>query len=132
MNSSKKLIATAAFTGLLVSGAGHSAMAGDVPFQATMKPFHGISFDLGTNRAIGYYLVGEGMCELVLSLVEPPAWDGIPALTATRFEVAIPAGKTRRFASAENKILEFACRADVQTMTVTAVDMVAAESGPAD
>lgn len=128
MTSTKKITFALALTSVLaISHAGAVQAAEDSPVL-TMKPFHGISFDVGTKRAVTYFLADNGTCDLVVTLADPPSWDdNIPAFSAQRFEAAIPAGKSRRFSSAEGKTLEFSCQARADAMSVKAVEQIAAE-----
>jgi hypothetical protein len=41
----------------------------------TMKPLHGVSFDLGTKRAVSFFSSVAGHCKLVLTYAEPLVWD---------------------------------------------------------
>jgi len=98
----------------------------------TMKPVHGISFDVGSKRAVSYFQNDRGLCNLTLMVAEAMNGDEEPSDTAARFEVKIDAGKTARFDTAEGKSLEFACTADAQAMSVKAVDKVADGALPAN
>ena len=90
----------------------------------TMKPLHAISFDVGTERAVSYFLSENGHCRLVVTLAGEPDWDNAGAFTAARFEAAIHAGKSTRY-----NVTEFACAADAQAMKVMHVEQVAASAG---
>ncbi len=96
----------------------------------TMKPLQGISFDVGTKRAVSYFLREDGICKLVLTLAEAPAWDDSSRYTATRFEAAVDPGNATRYDSPEGKSLDFGCLADAQAMRVRAVDEVAVGPHP--
>lgn len=120
-----KIIAATALTGLLALHNAGAVQAAESSSQLTMKPLHGISFDVGTQRAVSYFLSDNGRCKLVLTLAEQPNWDDGPSLSATRFEAAVPGGKSTRFNSPEGKALEFACQTDAQAMSVKAVEQVA-------
>lgn len=121
-----KIIATAALTGFLFANNSGALQAADISSGLTMKPLHGISFDVGTMRAVSYFLSDNGRCRLVLTLAEEPNWDDLSRFVATRFEAAISGGKASRFHPAEGKTLEFECQADAQSMNVKAVDQFAA------
>jgi hypothetical protein len=76
----------------------------------TMKPLHGISLDVGTKRAVSYFLSKNALCKLTLMVGEAFTDDEVPADTATRFNVSIDPGKT------------------AQAMSLTTVNQVAAYS----
>ena len=124
MTSTKKLIVATALTGLL-AGAGTLQAAETSRALKTMKPMHGISFDVGAERAVSFFLSENGHCKLVVTLAGEPNWNDIGSFTVTRFEAAISAGKTTRYISTEGKGFEFACASDAQAVSVTALDQVA-------
>ena len=116
--------AVAALAGLVLASA--PSKAASVDSTLTMKPQHGISFDVGTKRAVSYFLSVAGQCRLVLTLADQPDWEQFASFTTTRFEATLPADKTIRFASPENKMLEFACLPGAQSMSVRPIDFFAA------
>jgi len=96
----------------------------------TMKPLQGISFDVGTKRAVSYFLREDGICKLVLTLADAPAWDDSSRFNTTRFEAAVGPGNATRYDSSEGKSLDFACLADAQAMSIRPVDEVAVGPRP--
>jgi hypothetical protein len=126
-----KLVVATAFAGVLAAAELGTLKAADSSPILTMKPLQGISFDVGTKRAVSYFLREDGMCKLVLTLAEAPIWDEPSRFAATRFEAAIDAGKATRYDSPEGKSLDFACLAGAQSMSVEALDEVAVKSAPA-
>ena len=80
--------------------AGISAMAGpgmtraiDPASPLTVKLLQGVSFDIGTKRAVSYFLSGDNACKLTLMLAEVAQGDEASGLTATRMMVAIESGR---------------------------------------
>src|SRR3990172_11688765 len=123
-----KLILTAfAIAGLGLSGSAASAGSSDA---LTMKPVHGISFDVGSKRAVSYFQNDRGLCNLTLMIAEAMNGDEVPSGTAARFRVAVGAGKSTRLDTTEGKSLDFACSANARAMSVNVVDRVAAGSRP--
>ncbi|MGQ0673190.1 MAG: hypothetical protein ACT4N2_09980 [Hyphomicrobium sp.] len=113
--TSTKLIALAA------SIAASSAQAQDAAPSLTMKPLAGISLDLGSERAVGYFQSADGACKLVLTLAGEPNWDNASVFAASRFEASIGAGKSVRYASDTGKAIDFACAADAQSVSASPV-----------
>jgi hypothetical protein len=99
--------------------------ADGLPTPVTMKPNHGVSFDVGAKHAVAYFLAESGTCQLVFTLADKPDWNGVPSFIATRFEAAVPALKETQFRSTEGKVVEFECHADARTMSVKTVDQIA-------
>ena len=108
-----------------------TAASADSSPALKMKPLHGVSFDVGSKRAVGYFQTGNGLCNLTLMVAEAMNGDEVPGDTAARFDVAIGAGTTARLDAAEGKSLEFACTADAQAMSVKALDQFAVNQIPA-
>lgn len=122
--STKRLISAAALVGVLATHSTGTLFAEELSSTKIMKPIHGISFDVGSKRAVSYFLSENGQCKLVLTLADPPKWDDISTFTATRFEATIPGGKATRFHSSESKSHEFACHPNAQAMSVIPVTRV--------
>src|SRR5262245_64335257 len=88
---------TAVIAGLVVltqASARQLTDSGDV----TMSPMKGISFDVGAERAVSYFLSENGECKLVLTHAGESK-ENDTTFTATRFEATIDAGKTKRYVS---------------------------------
>ena len=67
----------------------------------------------------------NGTCKLVLTLGETPNADDVTNFATTRFETAIDAGKTTRLAVTTGKLLDFACEAGTQAMSVIGLEQIA-------
>jgi hypothetical protein len=86
--------------------------------RVTMKPLQGVSFDIGTNRAVSYFLNDGGGCKLTLTLAEIAHDDEVNGLTATRITVAVESGKAAHLDTAEGKSVEFKCQAGAHVMSI--------------
>lgn len=103
---------------------GFNAWAGETRVPV-LKPLKGVSFDVGTKRAVGYYQQAAGNCKVTLMLAESPDADGMSPYTASRFKVSVEPGKAARVDTAEGKSIEFFCRPAAAAMTVRTLDHVA-------
>ena len=111
-----------AFAGIpAIAGPGMSR-AIDPALPLTMKPLQGVSFDIGTKRAMSYFLNKDDACKLTLMLADVIDDDEVNGLTATRMTVAVESGKTAYLDTAEGKSLEFKCQAGAQLMSIEASD----------
>lgn len=126
--SSKNILAVSGFSAALLF-TGSAGYAAENPNIGTMKPLHGLSFDVGAKRAVSYFVSVNGSCKLVLTIAEEPKWDEFSSFTATRFEAAIPAGKATRFNPTEGTALRFECQAGAQAMSVETVVQFAYSGG---
>ena len=117
---------------LAIAFAGISAMAGpamtratDSALPLTMKPLQGVSFDIGTKRAVSYFLSDGDTCKLTLMLAEV-AHDGeVNGPTAARLTIAVEVGKTAHLDAAAGKSLDFKCQAGAQAMSIEVLNRAA-------
>jgi len=118
MRRRKRAVFVIAFVG--ISATASLAMAADPALPLTMKPLQGVSFDIGTKRAVSYFLSDGNSCKLTLMLAEVVHGDEVNGLTATRVTVAIEAGKVAHLDTVEGKALEFKCQGGAHVMSVEA------------
>ena len=109
-----------AFVGISATASLRMAQAADPASPLTMKPLQGVSFDLGTKRAVSYFLREGKSCKLTLMLAELVDGDEVNGLTATRVMLAIEAGKAAHLDTVEGKTLEFKCQDGAHVMSVEA------------
>jgi hypothetical protein len=128
MNAIKTRILATATSALLAIGTAGVSEAGDISHALTMKPLHGVSFDVGSKRAISYFLSESGQCRLTLIVAERMKDDAPPKDTPVRFEASIHAGNKTRFDTPEGKGLQFECKPGSRAMSVIEVDQVAGYS----
>jgi hypothetical protein len=109
-------------TAFAIAFAGISATAGagaiDPASPLTMKPLQGVSFDIGTRRAVSYFLSDNHACNLTLTLAEIVHDDEVNGLKATRMTVPVDAGKSAHLDTAEGKSLDFKCQAGAHVMSI--------------
>jgi hypothetical protein len=122
---STEAIAATCLSGIFFANAASTAQAADTTAKLTMKPLHGVSFDVGARRAVSFYLSRSGRCELVLTLADTPNWDDDAGFEAIRFEASIRAGETTRYKSDEGRAIDFACEEAAQSMSVNTVEQIA-------
>ncbi len=110
MTSIKNIVLAATLSILSVS----AAHAGE-----TLKPLQALSLHAGSKHAVGYFLKGNGACQLVVMAADDANY------APTRFEAAIADGASTSYEFA-GKSLEFGCRNHAQLMTVNTLAAVAA------
>lgn len=128
MNFVVKIALASALLGVSIATASGIALARDGHHKAAavFGPAQGISFDVGSKRAIGYYTAANGRCSLTLMLAEAPDADGFASQSAARFKVSVQQGGLARVDTAEGKSLEFGCGPSAAQMTVRTLEQVAA------
>ncbi|MCB1519965.1 MAG: hypothetical protein KDJ37_05240 [Hyphomicrobiaceae bacterium] len=115
----------AALASVLVAASAASA-AGTVsdPVQLKLTPRHGVSFDVGSKRAIAYYLGKGGLCDLTVLMSDASLHDEIKG-AATRVTIPVIPTRSARIDTAEGKTLEFKCQPSASAMSVTVLEQVA-------
>jgi hypothetical protein len=109
MNSIKTIIAAIALsTGL--SAAAHAE---------TLKPLQGVSFHTETKDGVAYYIADKSTCKVVVTVTDKTAY------APTRFEQAVEAHKSTLHQIDDGRVLELACQADAQAMTINMLTTVA-------
>ena len=86
-----------------------------------MKPLQGVSFHTETKDAVAYYLADKGTCKVVVMATDKTVY------APTRFEEAVEAHKSALHQIDDGNVLQFACHADAQAMTIIMVGTVAAK-----
>lgn len=89
-----------------------------------MTPRHGVSFDVGSKRAVSYYLGEGGICNLTVLMADTNALDEVKG-AATRVTMPVIPTKVARIDTAEGKTLEFKCAPSASAMSVRVLDQVA-------
>ena len=110
MKRRKSGVFVIAFVGISATASLGTAQAADPASPLTMKPLQGVSFDIGTKRAVSYFLSDGNSCKLTLMLAEVVHGDEVNGPTTTRVTVAIEAGKAAHLDTVEGKTLEFKCQ----------------------
>jgi hypothetical protein len=90
-----------------------------------LVPGKGVSFDVGSKRAVGYFLNDNGTCKVTLVLAETAREGMVLPPAGTQVKVAVAPGKSARI-DADGQSIEFVCRASAATMIVKVPDEIAA------
>lgn len=83
----------------------------------TFRPSEGMIHDLGSKRAIGFFLNVGGTCQMTLMIAEPLVTDGAPASSASMSFDMVP-GQSVALGSAEGETLVATCGAGAQTVEI--------------
>jgi hypothetical protein len=125
MNRTSTTAVCAALAGVCTVAAGALAAAASDIKAPLLTPGKGVSLDVGSKRAIAYFLSENATCKVTLVLAEAARDGNVPAHAATRVTVAVAPGQSARV-DADGKAVEFVCRASAATMMVKAPDASAA------
>lgn len=92
--------------------------------RVVLEPATGKSFQVGTEKTVGYFLAKDGHCELTLMVAPVGDIDEVKG-AGTRVRFTVAPGRTGVLDSAEGPALQFSCAADAKTMTVEPFQRVA-------
>lgn len=112
---------TAVIAGLVVLSQASARQLTEADAAVTMSPMKGVTFDVGAERAVSYFVSDNGRCRLVLTKAGQPNWTDA-TFTATRFEATIDAGKSTRYESNDGSAIVFDCRSDARSVSIRGVD----------
>src|SRR3984893_10321765 len=84
MRRRKRAVFVIAFVGISATAGLGMAQAADPASPLTIKPLQGVSFDIGTKRAVSYFLIDGNSCKLTLMLAEVVHGDEVNGPTTTR------------------------------------------------
>lgn len=86
--------------------------------DASIKPLQGIVFQSGDAKGVGYFLSGDGVCELVVTLAQNLSSE------ITRYEVAVASGQTYQVPVGHSRF-RFSCIGTADSMSVKRLRQIA-------
>jgi hypothetical protein len=95
--------------------------------DVTMSPRTGVSFDIGAEHAVTYFLSDNGRCKLVLTQAGVARGNHADFM-ATRYEATIDAGKSTRYVSSDGSAIDFACHPDARSVRINGVEPALADA----
>ena len=124
--NAKYIAVAATLTGLVVLTQASARPVKDLS-DVSMSPRTGVSFQVGDEQAVSYFLSDNGRCRLVLTKAGQPNWTDA-TFTATRFEATIDAGETTRYVSTDGSAIDFECRPDARSVRIRGVEPALADA----
>lgn len=121
---SKMLVGPALAAGFIAFGY-VATRAAEAPRTTEMVPVKGISFDIGSKRAVTYFKPTAGICNLTVMLADRSADEAAVQGAGSRVQMQVLPGKAARVDTADGKALEFGCKLGATAMTVKALEQVA-------
>jgi hypothetical protein len=123
MTTFAKLASVALFSGLsLLSGAAGASADGASAYH--VKPLKGITFAVGSKRAVGYYTSDDHACRLTLMLSDAYTGQEKSASEPVRVNLTIGEGATGSVDALEGSAV-FRCAPGATAMTMQLVQRVA-------
>ena len=95
-----------------------AAAARQNPASEVYRATQAISYELGSKRAVGYFVTRDGVCQLTLMIAEAVDPDIASPTSAARLNLAILPGQTAALASEEGESVMLTCGSGGETMVV--------------
>ena len=84
----------------------------------TVEPGKGLSFKVGSKKAITYFIKSGDYCDVTIMLSEQNPVIGQTYQSASKVKVQLVPGKSTLVESADGKALKVACNQGAKTMTI--------------
>lgn len=94
---------------------------------AIYEPMQGITHDLGSKSAIGYFVGESGECHIVLMIAEKGDPEAGAMPSAARLRLALRPGQGAGLDSEEGRSIELTCGDEAATLAVHSVDAADAD-----
>jgi hypothetical protein len=115
--SPRRITSAVLMSACLLAIAGSGIASARMSGPQTFKPSEGMIQDLGSKRAIGFFLNVGGTCQMTLMIAEPVASDGASAPSASMSFDLIP-GQSVALGSAAGETLVATCGARAETLEI--------------
>jgi hypothetical protein len=102
---------------ILAAGAGVASARMSGP--QTFKPSEGMTYVLGSKRAVGYFLNTSGTCQVTLMIAEAVDPDMAQPTSAARMTVRMAPGQSMTLDSAEGESMVATCGSGGETLQIT-------------
>jgi hypothetical protein len=86
--------------------------------SATFRSTQAISYQLGSKRAIGYFVRVDGACQVTLMIAEAVDPDVAQPTSAARLNLSMLPGQSAALASEEGESMELTCGSGAETVLV--------------
>ena len=115
---STRTIAALALGSLVACAIAVPAAAHRNPASEIYRSAQSISYQLGSKRAVGYFLTHNGACQLTLMIAEAVDVDVAEPTNAAKLNVAILPGQSAALASEEGEAMLLTCGGNAETLMV--------------
>jgi hypothetical protein len=99
------------------------------PASEAYRSAQAISYQLGSKRAVGYFLSRDGACQLTLMIAEVVDIEVVHPTSAAKLSLSMLPGQSTALASEEGESLAMTCGAGGETMAVRYAAQNGASSG---
>jgi hypothetical protein len=119
MSTMLRRIPALVISGCMLAAAGSGVASARMSGPQTFKPSEGMTYVLGSKRAVGYFLNAKGACQVTLMIAEAVDPDLAQPTSAARMTVAMAPGQSMTLGSAEGESMVATCGAGGETLEIT-------------
>lgn len=123
MTTSAKLASVVLFSGLALLSGAAGASAGEAAAYH-VKPLKGITFAVGSKRAVGYYTNADNACKLTLMLSDAYSGDEKSVSEPVRVNLSVREGTSASVDALEGSLV-FQCASGATAMTIQPIQRIA-------
>jgi hypothetical protein len=100
------------------TGSGSQATTRGLSHFETFGPIDGLSYQLGTKLAVGYFQALSGRCRVTLMIAEMMHPDEAKPSSASRLSLPLDPGESATLSSEEGSSIELTCGVDARSINV--------------
>ena len=105
-------------SGCVLAALGSSVASARMSGPQTFKPTEGMSYQLGSKRAIGYFVNNDGTCQVTLMIAESVDPDVAQPPSAARMSFGMTPGQSLALGSVEGESMVATCGAGGETLEI--------------
>ena len=106
-------------SGCIIAALGSSVASARMSGPQTFKPAEGMTYLLGSKRAIGYFVNNDGICQVTFMIAEAIDPDIAQPPSAARMSFPMTPGQSVALDSAEGESMIATCGAGGETLQIT-------------
>jgi len=119
MSTMLRRIPALVMSGCILAAAGTGVASARMSGPQTFKPSEGMTYVLGSKRAVGYFLNTSGTCQVTLMIAEAVDPDVAQPTSAARMTVGMTPGQSMTLGSAEGESMVATCGSGGETLQIT-------------
>lgn len=124
MTNGRPTLGLALAAGLILAGPAVPTAADPWTPQQELRPLRALSFELGAERVLAFFVPADGRCKVTLMIADTRG-DEVPA-PASRLSVRIEPGRSATFDGRDGQSLRLACRPEAAALLASQVKTLAA------
>jgi hypothetical protein len=119
MSTTLRRVPALLVSGCMLAALGSGVASARMSGPQTFKPTEGMTYLLGSKRAIGYFVNNGGHCQVTLMIAEAVDPDVAQPPSAARMSFGMLPGQSMALGSAEGESMVATCGAGGETLQIT-------------